>query len=444
MAITTASRIGLGVEGSHTTLRHLTDKHTLGLTHKMFTPPFLKGLQQPERMERSHRDEVNSPPTTILDTETLAEAPVKSIVARPTKRKKLSKSNAVVSTKPHTIFALTDEKGQIRYIGSTVKNNVRAASLGVAAPMLRIWILSVNKNYPNWDWSQHIKILARNVPADRVRAFKTMLMSDNQTFWSENNGKCNMHAQGIAGIEHEFSSMREELETGFATTSVTPLQAAEVDEAIMADIDEDTRDENGSIPSIRNALIERQQYLQTLHGSPFEQKTKAMVDKYQRGGCERTNLVPLEEFITDLNGLVGEGDAYKWSSPLEKSMHDEAMALLKRLRVHTGNGTKAPEVPITYNMASERLKLLMSAIRHRDNINAQSFQSQMAWTQPTFKLKPSGLPQGYEVAIGHAQKTLDHCTDLTAWQRKQMESRLNLLKRMQRDDEPIASCPLRI
>lgn len=361
------------------------------------------------------------------------------VVTRPAKRKK---STAVVSVKPHNIYALTDEHGQFRYIGSTAKDKVRAASLGVGAPMLKLWILKVAANDPDWNWTQHTKILARNVPAHRVCAFKTMLMSDHGTFWSEGNGMCNLHGQSVAGIEHQFPAMREEIESDFASTSVNALQAAEIDADIMADIDDDTRDDTGSIPIIHNALIERQEYLQALRGSPFEQAVKMLVDKYHKGGFDRTNEIKLEQFITDINTLYDDHNSYVWSSHLEESMHEEAMSILKRLRVYTGMGTTTPDTPMTYNFVHERLKLLMNAVKHRDNINGQSFQSQMAWTQPTFKLKPSKLPQGYEAAIGHAENTLEKCEDLTAWQRKQMKARLQLLERMKNNDEPIKSCPI--
>ena len=122
-------------------------------------------------------------------------------------------------------------------------------------------------------------------------------------------------------------------------------------------------------------------------------------------------------------------------------MHEEALSIMKRLCISAQKLTMTPEVPMTYSFAHERLKLLMIAVKYRDNINAQSFQSQMAWTQPTFKVKQSRLPQGYEAAIGHAKKTLDECKDLTMWQQSQMKSRLRLLEQMQRDDEPITSCP---
>lgn len=362
------------------------------------------------------------------------------VAAQPAKRRK---TTAMVSTKPHTIYAVTDEHGQYVYIGSTSKDKMRGASLGVGAPMLIVWIKEKTANYPDWDWSQHIKTLARNVPAHRVCAFKTMLMSDNKTFWVEGNGKCNMHAQGVAGIEHTFPSMREELEKGFGSTTVTSLQAAEADVDIMADIETVTRDEaNEPIPSIHNALIERNQSLQALIGSPFEQAVKKLLDKYHKVGDARKNSINLENFIIDLNNLYDDHNLYVHSSHLEESMHEEVMSVLKRLRVATGMGTTTPAIPMTYNLVHERLKLLMSAVRHRDNINGQSFQSQMAWTQPTFKHKQSRLPQGYEAAIGHANKTLDECKDLTTWQRNQMKERLKLLLRMQRNDEPITSCPI--
>jgi len=362
--------------------------------------------------------------------------------SRPAKRKK---THAMVSSKRHTIYAVVDVIGdttEYKYIGSTTNENLRKTSLGVGAPKLKAWLQTAIANDPQWEWSDHIKILARNVPADRVNAFKAMFMSDFKTLWSEGNDKCNLHVKGVTDTENDFAAMRHELESGFATHQVTSMQAAETDVSIIADLDAQTCDEEGSIPNLHTALIERQRYLQALRGSPFEQAVKCMVDKYNKLGAGRVGHIPLKAFMAELNTLYDEHNAYQSSSDLEHSMHEEALAILKRLRVATGMDTTMPKHEFTYSFVHERLKLLVSAIKHRDNINAQSFQSQLAWTQPTFKLKSNRSPQGYEAAIRHAKKTLTECKDLTVWQKKQMKARLHLLEKMHRDNEPITSCPI--
>jgi len=358
---------------------------------------------------------------------------------------KRRKTNAIVSIKPHTIYGVVDNDNNIIYIGSTTNEKIRSASVEGGAPMLRVWIQSMITEDPEWKLGDHIKILARNVPADRVLAFKTMLKSDHKTFWSEGNGRCNMHAQNVADIEHEFPKMRQELEDGFVTNTITPLQAAETDQSILADIDAETRDENGSIPCVQNALIVQNELVQALQGSNFERMTTALMGEYHREKLGRFEKVDLDDLNRKLNHLKEENEHHPRheDNQVEASLHDSALSMLRRL-VGVTHADATNSTDITYSYVYEHLKALAAVIRHRDNINSRSFQSQMAWTQPSFKHKGNQIPQGYDEAIRHANESLNNpqYRDATEWQKTQMKARLASIEQMKRNNEPIRSCPL--
>lgn len=384
-----------------------------------------------------------------------------------TQRKRSKPSTAVVLKGGGcTIFAMTDINHKMIYISQTRKNPamVRPAALAAGAPMFKQWLQEHREQTTSkdWKWPEHLRILARRVPFEDVTKFKTMLMSDYDTIWSEGSGTCNCHTP-CATEESEYPAMREALRTKYSPDNLgTAIEAANAYRDIFEALDQETLDDdNQSDPSISLALALCNETVEALQGSKFWNAVKKLHVKYHKPSAEwrQKKVDPYQlyrDLLTDNNNGNDDILAYNVAEDRNEELygHKEAVRLFKELRNDAGlvNQKLQPlskeerekhEHKLTYSFVAFRLKLILNTIAERDSVNKQSFQSEMAWTQPTFIHPKTKQPIGYAKAIENAERVLVKVTDLTEWQRKQVTLRLALLERMQAQNAALSSLPVR-
>lgn len=371
---------------------------------------------------------------------------------------------AIVTTEKWTIFGLTDEHNAMLFIACSKKKaeNVRPAAVATGAPKLREWMKANERliTSPAWNWREHIIVLARNIPDDRVLAFKTMLMSDYGTIWNEGNGKCNVHMPHAACFEDKYSSMREELKGPFSKDVVeTPLEDAHVEHAMLLQLEADTRDDNNeSQPGVVSALALSEATVESLGGSKFAEVVKTLMNKYHKPGVEtRTTYVNIVTLNKELNEQYEAVKAYETADTgtVNIEMHKEALKAYERLKNDVHSRAQQLEfhpddvnntLNMTYSLVWHRLASISEAVKLRDSVNKNSFKSMMAHMQPTFVSPKTKVQYGYGGAIKNAEAFIKQAetgqTDWTSFQRQQVEWRLRQLKRMKDENAALESLPV--
>jgi hypothetical protein len=367
------------------------------------------------------------------------------------------------------MYGIRGTSGKIVYIGQTASDRrlamPRDAQYKSEAPHLHKMIMD-QKDNPEWKLKDNIVRLHR-VPSSMADKVKCFLIMEYDTIHSQTGDEgCNLkNGPNVTRYEQEFASLRAQLAQGFDLGVEENEETGAVeDAAILAEIVDETKDEEGEpIQSVQAAAEEADRYaieitkslsplaakLEQLIATYTPQKT-AKTGKRKRGQEQGTEPVSTEEtvytmeqFCSVWNDVGDEIKKYDGDNELIQVM---IVSAHMRIKAYTKNGeTNGGEHKMmTQSQVKECLSVLLEMVKHRDRWltpEDQSFQSRLAWCQPTFQIRDGEQKkeQGPKEALKKVEKLLGET--LTPTQRAKAVKRKAYIERLIANSEASAFSP---